>query len=130
MKARGYVPIPPDVRRRVVELSAKYETERGAYRALGVSVEVYHDLVTPGGVLRKEVLHRVERKLVLLLSGAAAVLLLACGDKRASFASDVAACELRATCAEAVQCRLDVAKKYNRDPNTVGHCEPTDGGAP
>lgn len=129
MKARGYVPIPPDVRKRVVELSARYETEKGTYRALGVSAEVYHDLVTPGGVLRQSVLHRVERKLVLLLSGVAAVLLLSCGDKRASFASDVAACELAPTCAEAVECRASVALKYGRDPNTVGHCEPLDGGS-
>jgi hypothetical protein len=70
-RAKNYRPIPPDVRKRVVELAARFETEKGAYRALGVSVEVYHDLVTPGGVLRSDVLERVERKLVLLLNGAA-----------------------------------------------------------
>jgi hypothetical protein len=67
-RAKNYAPIPADVRKRVVLLSSRFETERGAYRALGISVEVYHDLVTPGGVLRRDVLERVERKLVLLLA--------------------------------------------------------------
>lgn len=53
------------------------------------------------------------------------VCLLACGNQKAEFASDVAACELRPTCAEAVQCRKDVAVKHGRDPETtVGKCVP------
>jgi hypothetical protein len=71
LKQRDYVPVPPDVRKRVVLVAARHETERGAFRELGVSAEVYHDLVTPGGVVRKGVLERVEKKLVSVLAGAA-----------------------------------------------------------
>jgi hypothetical protein len=77
-------------------------------------------------MLRKDVIERVEKKIVLLLAGAAAVMLLSCGNKNAEYASDVAACELRPTCAEAVQCRVDAAKKFGRDVATVGHCEAID----
>jgi hypothetical protein len=131
-------PIPDDVRKQVRELASRYPTAKDAFSALGVSATVYHDLMTPGGVLRKDVLQRVSQKLVLLLASALTVawsvtlltiaLTVSCASKSASFASDIAPCELAPTCAEAVKCRLDVAKKYNRDPSTVGHCEPLDGG--
>lgn len=49
---------------------------------------------------------------------------LSCGSPDAKYADAVAKCELAATCAEAVLCRVNAAIEAGRDPKkTVGHCE-------
>jgi CRP-like cAMP-binding protein len=123
---RDHVPVPEDVRRRISEVCGRYRTMRDASLALGISVDHLSDLRSPNGLVRQSVLERVKRKLVLLLGAAA---MLSCESTRARFARDIAVCELQPTCAEAVECRREVARAYGRDADsTVGHCE--DGGAP
>lgn len=101
MPYKSRVPVPLETRHALAELVARLGAG-GAMRVLGVSRDTFHDACIPGGVLRLEVLEKIEAA----LKGAP----VRTGETMAS------------TCAI---CNNPIPARASQDPERVRACGPT-----
>ncbi len=63
-KYKARIPVPSATRRAIADLVAS-AGPLGAMQALGISRDTFNDACIPGGILRPEVLEKIEQKLGL-----------------------------------------------------------------